>query len=366
MRHSVVELDLDRFTDNVRAIRASLSADVDLIQVIKANAYGHGVEWIAPASVSAGIRTFSVAHAEEAFELRRLCGDEIRVILLGVGADEELRQLSSKSVEVMIPDGLTLRRYEAICRKQQIVLRAHVKVDTGMGRFGVLWQEAPALLDACRQSEAVSLVGLCSHFASADGNEPFSLMQLDRFREVVKNTEGPELFRHMSNTAGFQHISGADFDAIRIGVGLLGYDCGVGPVRADVFPVLSWHTTIAQIRELPKGATVGYGSTFVAPRSIRVAVCNIGYADGFPRGLSDEAYVLIRGKRCPVLGRVSMNWITVDVSNCENLEVADPVCLIGRMGSEVLTADDLARWADTIVYDVLTAIKPSETRVLAG
>ena len=362
MRHSVVELDLARFTQNVHAIHDALPDGCELVQVIKADAYGHGVEHIAPAALSAGVRAFSVAHADEAFQLRRLCGEGVRIILLGVSDPVELADLVQEDVELMIPDLATLKLYEEVAVESEICIRAHVKVDTGMGRFGVLWTNARGLVEKIQASRHVEPVGLCSHFSSADENADFSAVQLDRFRELLRELDGCSFFRHMANTAGFQHVSGSDFDGIRVGLGLLGYDSGQGSIRADTQPVLSWSTTIAQIRELPEGATVGYGSTFVAPRSLRVAVCNIGYADGFPRRLSSDAYVLVHGRRCRVLGRVSMNWITVDVTDCHKLAVGDPVCLIGASGDEVLTAADLAGWADTIVYDVLTGIRPVEVR----
>ncbi len=362
MRHSAVSLNLDQFRENVSTVLSSLG-ETTLIFVIKADAYGHGMDRIAPAALASGIDTFAVAHVHEAVELRSIA-PTARIIIMAPIAVSDSAAVVMGGFELVVTDVDQLSDLDAAAAGSSELLKVHVKLDTGMGRFGILWTDVGGLVDKVAACRFLSLVGACSHFSSADEDAAYSAIQIARFREAVtelESTLGRSLEKHLANSAGVQYVDGALFDSVRMGLILLGYNPGCGGRRVDTRPVLSWRSVVSQLRNLPPEFPIGYGGTFVTDRETRLAVCPVGYADGYSRALSNVGVVLIDGVRCPIRGRVSMNSMTVDVTNCAHVAVGDSVTLIGEDGDEVIDADDLAVWSGSVSYEVLTGIRSLRT-----
>jgi len=253
--------------------------------------------------------------------------------------------------------------------------RAHLKVDTGMGRLGVLPAEVPAFLEAARGCRRVALEGLCSHFANADlADAALTAQQISRFRTSLGQMRAAGFdprWRHLSNSAGLLALpearDGVEMNLARPGLALYGLQPApwLRPPRA-LEPVLSWKTAVVHLKPVPTGTPISYGSTWTAPRPSRIATLPIGYADGWSRLLSNRGTVLVRGRRAPIAGRVCMDLCMVDVTDVPGVEVGDEVVLIGRQGSEVQDAHQLAALESTIAYDVLCAIGARVPRVVVG
>jgi alanine racemase len=244
----------------------------------------------------------------------------------------------------------------------------HVKIDTGMGRLGLNPDEWPALLETAGLDRRLMLEGLMTHLADADSADPaYTDRQLERFQSalgrVAASGHKPPLI-HMANSAGILMYPASHYSLVRPGIMLYGYHTLSRPrTGLDLHPVLTWHTTIAMIRSIPRGGCVGYNRTFTAPRASRIAVLPVGYADGYSRRLSNTGTVLIGGRHIPVVGRVSMDMTMVDVTDLPDTKPGDPVVLLGSQGSASITATDIAVKLDTIPYEVLCSIGPRVPRL---
>jgi alanine racemase len=347
---------------------------VDVLAVVKADAYGHGAVPISRALETAGVRFLGVALVEEGLALRE-AGLRSDILVLG-GAYEAgwEAMLEHRMIPVVFrPEHLTA--LEAAARARATTARAHLKVDTGMGRLGVLPADVPAFLEAARACRNVSLEGLCSHFANADlADAALTELQVVRFRTALGQMRAAGFdprWRHLSNSAGLLALpearDGVEMNLARPGLGLYGLQPApwLRPPRV-LEPVLSWKTAVVHLKSVPAGTPISYGSTWTAPRPSRIATLPVGYADGWSRLLSNRGTVLVRGRRAPVVGRVCMDLCMVDVTEVPGAEVGDEVVLIGRQGAEVQDAHQLAALQNTIAYDVLCAIGARVPRVVVG
>jgi alanine racemase len=249
------------------------------------------------------------------------------------------------------------------------VLALHLKVDTGMGRVGLRPQDARAAGEKIRALSSVRLVGLMTHFAEAEAEDPaFAREQLGRFAEAARGLAAAGIaapIRHAANSAGLLFLPEGRLDLVRPGI--MVYGCHPrgrkGPAEPSLRPALRFRTAVSQIRDVARGESVSYGRTFVAPRNLRVATLPAGYADGVGRLLSNRGQVLIRGRRAPIVGRVCMDMTMVDVTDLPEARVGDEAVLIGRQGAEEITADEVAELQGTISYEVLCGIGPRVPRV---
>ena len=362
---SWVEIDVTRLRSNIHAVRRSLSSRAELIFVVKANAYGHGAVRLAEEAAHAGVRWFAVAYLEEAIALRAALPD-VQLLILGVVAAEDVKQLVDLRivpVVVSVDHGLALGA-EAV--KQGVKLSVHVKVDTGMARLGLTSEEVATRGQDLTQHEGLDMIGVCSHFATVDLNDPEkAAVQHQSFHKAATQFElwlDKPLFKHMSSSRAALVFRGWDYSAIRTGIVLYGYGASEGEGDFSTQPILEWRTNVVQLKKVPAGAEVGYYGTHTTDRDTCLAVLAVGYADGYLRTLSNRGEVLIRGRRYPVVGRVSMNWITVDVGPDPEVEVGDVVTLIGRQGDEMIWANELAEICRTIPYEILTNIDASLER----
>lgn len=363
---SWVEISRKALRANVGCVRERLPAGAGILAVVKANAYGHGLGCVVP-ELAGAVQWFGVACVEEAAQVR-LLGMEHPILILGPVLPSERARVVRERFVPVISTGAEAAGFEAEAVAQGCVdFPVHVVVDTGMGRIGVWEGEALELLHAVRALDRVRIAGLATHFPSADEDPVFTREQIQRFGVLVgesRRVVSGALEVHAANSAGLLGFE-ADYATLaRPGLAL--YGCSPLPGWESQFSgVMNWKARVTLVRTLDAGRTISYGRTYTAPRSLRVATLAVGYADGYPRCLSGAgAEVLVRGRRCPVLGRVTMDQILVDVSACGAVEAGEEAVLLGGQGGVEVSVRELAAKAGTIPWEVFTGVGPRVERFL--
>ena len=372
-----IELEREAPDHNLRELRKGLKKGTILCAVVKANAYGHGVKQMVPLFRSAD--WFAVNSLEEGIELREL-GDKRPILVLGHVPLADLGEAVRHSLDLTVYNRQSLEALAGLDLQSIGSPRLHLKVETGTGRQGVAPEQVQDFLEQLQTVPGARLVGLSTHFANIEDtlNHEYAQFQLDKFQQTLEMLEGlkvrPE-YVHTAATAAAILFDKTHFNLVRAGIGIYGLWpsretylstlLGHRPVP-DLQPVLTWKTRIVQIKELPEGSYIGYGCTYRATRPIRVGVLPVGYADGYDRKLGNVAYVLIRGKRAPVIGRVCMNLTMVDISDIPRAGLEEEVVLLGRDGEERITAETMAEWAGTINYEIVTRISSFLPRKVVG
>lgn len=369
MSNTWVELDRAVLEGNLRALRRALSPKTEIVFVVKANAYGHGMIEVSRCAWTFGVRWFAVVHADEGIALRNAL-PKARIVLLGAAHPAEVPALLRHRLIPVIVDERHARALAAAARAagRKACLECHAKVDTGMGRLGFAWPEAGRLLPALARLPGLRIAGLCSHLAASSGpDKAFSRRQLDRFRQVVEACEVGGLripFQHVSNSGGILQDRAWDLSAVRAGILLYGYARRQDEAcRVRTRPFLHWKTRVLQVKEVPAGFPISYDGTYVTRRLTRIATLDAGYSDGISRLLSNKGCVLIGGRRCPIAGRVTMNLVAVDLGPRHDAKEWDEAVLIGTQGRESLWADEIAAWRHSIAYEVLTDIRTDDRRL---
>jgi alanine racemase len=361
-----LSIDLDAIEANVRAIGATLRPGTGLMAVVKANAYGHGTVGIAEAALAAGAWGFGVAAVEEGSQLRS-AGIDCPILVLGYVPHWEAERVLRLDLAVALTTeqlALALARAAAELGRPASV---HVKVDTGMGRYGLLPEEALAFLRFCRDTPGLRVEAIFTHLATADEPDPtHALRQLRCFDELCQTLDAHGLLpprRHALNSAGTVSFPAHHYDLVRCGICVYGVPPAPIAGLPELRPALALKARVARLRRLPTGSCVGYGCTFVARRPTDVALVPVGYADGLSRSLSDRGWMLVNGRRAPIVGRVSMDQSTLDVTGLGPLRQDDEVTLIGRQGEDEITATEMGAWRETIAYEVLTGLSVRVPRV---
>lgn len=355
------DVDLAALDRNVRLIRAALPARMAYVAVVKADAYGHGLPQIAARLMHAGVDLFAVANLAEAAALLET-GAGWPVLLLSPLLPGEDRRAVERGVAVTVSSADEVARLDAAAQAAGKIVNVHLKIDTGMGRAGVWHDEAQALWEQIAATPRLRLAGVCTHFASPDDDAAFTAEQRRRFLAALARCPGldpKKMLVHADNSAGLETMDGGGpFNAVRVGLLQFGVLPRAGSLLAAVRmePVLSFHTRVGLVKKLPAGATVSYGRTHTLRRDSKVAVLTAGYGDGVPRAASNRAHALVRGWRCPVLGRVTMDQIVVDVTDAPGVAVDDEAVLIGRQGGEEITLAEFSAWAGTIPWETLCAL----------
>lgn len=354
-RGTYIRVDLEAIAENTAILRRATLPAPHMLAVVKANAYGHGLTQVAKTALQNGADWLGVAIPEEGEALRN-AGVEAPILVLGAvtekGAEASVRNRLTQTVF----DPERVRMLEDAAEKLNMTADMHLKCDTGMGRIGVRSEEElRAVLNALATAPLVRLTGAFTHFADADGDsDDYSLHQIEAFNRLVALLPKGILIHAAASAASLRYPQ-ARYGMTRQGISL--YGCPPIPEAPALKPALSWHTEVVYVKDLPAGACVSYGCTYKAEKPIRVATLPVGYGDGYHRALSGKAFVLIGGKRCPVIGRVCMDQIMADVSDVpeEKLFLGAPAVLLGRQENEEITADELASWAGTISYEMLLA-----------
>jgi alanine racemase len=364
-----VRIDLAAYRRNVMALRDRLTGGAELWAVVKANAYGHDVDRLAQEAVAAGARRLCVATLSEARQLRH-GGLRASMLVMGPLDEPSVQRAVDLDVSVSVLGEAMLAGLEHAAAdgawSARRAARVHLKVDTGMGRWGIPLDEVDRSLDRLLAIDGVEVEGIMTHFATADeaDDDGFFELQLERFLDVVERARArvPGIVAHAANSAATIREPRAHLDAVRCGVATYGLDpMQQDPAAHGLDPVLSLRSHVAQLRELQPGESTGYSRSFVADEPVRVALVPIGYADGVRRALANRGHVLVHGIERPVVGNVSMDHVSVLVD--DDVRLGDVVTLIGRDGSRQVAAEDHARWCDTINYEVTCGIA-GEPRLL--
>ena len=313
--------------------------------MVKANGYGHGAVPVANAALEGGATGLAVATLEEAAQLRGLV-DPQRILVMGGLLPSQAGAASASGCSIAVSS----RELADALAESDSTVPIHLKIDTGMGRFGCSPEEAPLLAQLIDESRGTQLAGTWTHFASADSDDAMTRQQFELFLDTLSRFEVGPGMRHACNSAGALNHPDFALDAVRCGISI--YGCEWPGTR----PALALRAAVTHVKTVEKGATVGYGALWRAARQARVATVAIGYADGVHRARANRGHVLVRGGRAPLIGMVSMDAITLDVSEIPDVVVGDVATLIGRDGEQVITAEEVAEWSKTISYEVLTSI----------
>ena len=355
-----VEIDRSALRHNAAVVRERIGS-AELLAVVKANAYGHGMVGVAQA-LAHDAQLFGVANLEEAITLRSALPHPI--IILGPAIPEERLTIVERG---FIPTISTFEEAEAFDHAtSEALVPINFKIDTGMGRMGVLENEAVALFRKVSALPKIYIHSVSTHLPVSNEDAEYTRDELLRFGRLVKQfrTEVPGDYKvHVLQSAGLLAFADPTFDIVRAGLMLY----GISPLpefEKLLKPVMTWKTRIALVRDMPKGSSISYGRTFITPRRMRVATLSAGYADGYPRHLSNrEASVLVRGQRCALLGRVTMDLMMIDVSQIEDVDIGEEVVLMGRQNDQEVSATELAVRADTITWEITTRIGSRVRRV---
>lgn len=355
------EIDLAALRHNLGLLQHAVRSGTRILAVVKANAYGHNVSLVAPALYEQGVRDFGVATLGEALYLREIVPEAGQILILGALAEGQYRSVIESGFDFMLHTVAHIPLIDRLALDCGQAARLHLKVDTGMGRVGILPEEVPTAFEALAQTKHLDLRGICSHLATSDEpDSDYVELQLDRFETVREQFQAHALARrftplfHIANSDAVFQYPEAHYDMVRPGISLYGY-CSVPEV--ELRPVLALKSHIAQFKQLPKGQPLGYGRTFVTQRLTRLGVVALGYADGLSRLLSNRQDVLVAGYRLPIVGRISMDQCMIDLTDLPLwAEAGLEVVFIGRSGKEQITARDWAERLDTIPYEVLTSL----------
>ncbi len=365
-----VEIDLGALRENYRAIRALLADGVKMAPVVKADAYGHGLVPVARELDLLGAEYFGVNDLAEARALRDAGIEREIMVLLGV-EPQDAGEAVSLGVIPVVYSRESLKGLDEALRSLGAKVRVHLKMDTGMGRLGQPWWEAGEFFRFAASLETVEVTGLCSHFSTSDeADKGFSNLQIKKFKEVVETARhaglDPEEL-HMANSAGIIDLGSSQLSLVRPGITLYGCQPSKEMHNACALSqVMRLKTRVAQVKTLHAGSFVGYGNTYVTERETRMAVLPVGYANGLSRLLTNRGEVLVRGRRAPIIGRVSMSLTTVDVTDVRGVIEGDDAVIMGFMGREFIGADDIAELTSTISYEVLCLVGSTNERVYLG
>jgi alanine racemase len=382
LRPTFVEVDLEGLIYNFFLLRNHVGNQVEILPVIKADAYGHGVLPVARELIQAGARKLAVATLEEGIELRE-AGFQNPIVILGGILDRQVSQVITYRLTPFVFDLKTVQALSHQAIQKERPVKVHVEVDTGMGRLGVPYTEALGFLETLFRYPGIELEGLATHFATADEPEnEFVKIQIHRFYQVyhqVKKAGYQIPFYHISNSAGllnalvsnemkqFEGVTGKltpIFNMVRPGIAL--YGVPPAPDLASVLPlkpVMKFKTEVVFLKRVSPGTPISYGRSFITSQESLVATLPVGYGDGYSRFLSNKGEVLIQGKRCPIIGRVCMDFCMVDVSRIPQVKVGDEVVLMGDQETDQITATEVAAWIGTIPYEVVCSIGRRVPRV---
>ena len=378
-RRVTVEIDLKALVRNYRKIVAHVKP-AKVLCVLKANAYGLGVADYAKALASAGCTMFGVAEPFEALELRRALASTAgrgrlapEIQILSSILPDEIDEMVKAGVILPVIDVATAKLISAAAVKAKKVAKVHFKLDTGMGRLGILVKDALDVMREVRKLPNLDCEGVFSHFPMAyDPKDPFTKRQIKLFKDIVAAAE-KEGFRfkkvHIAASDGINNFPEAakkPFTLVRTGINLHGSFDPYGKKALKVEPVLTLKTRVAQVRELPAGTTLGYGRTWCLNAPTRVATVSAGYADGLPLALTNRGSVFIGGRRCKIVGRISMDYTTVDVSDVPDVKPGDEVVCFGKCGKDSITPDDWAALKGTHAYDIICSLGNRVQRIPVG
>jgi alanine racemase len=372
-----IEISRRALAHNIRQFRRLVGPKRKFLAVVKANAYGHGILEVAAIAVEEGVDWLGVDSVDEGAVLRR-AGIGAPILVLGYAPLASLEEAVVRDLRLTVYNRETVARLGDLSARLHKAVRVHVKLETGTWRQGVAAKDLAAFVRDVRKRPGLVVEGLSSHFANIEDTtqHDYPRRQLEVYRASCRALErgGPRVpLKHMSCTAATILFPEPGFNLARVGIGLYGLwpsketylSCLLEKKEPlSLEPVLSWKARVAQVKRVPAGADIGYGCTYRTTRQTVLAVIPVGYFDGYDRGLSNAAHVLLKGRRAPVRGRVAMDFFMADVTDVPGPKPEDEVTLLGADGRERISAEDLASLAGTISYEILARINPLIPRVV--
>jgi alanine racemase len=367
------EIDLDALRENLSWIRRRVGSGVRVLTVVKADAYGHGLRRIAAHLMEHGTDVFGVANLAEARAIRGL-HESCPILMLGACLPDEVEDTIRDRVMPTLSSLEEADWFSSAAVRLGVTVQVQVKVDTGMGRLGMMAEDAARIIDQIRRLPGLRLEGIYTHFAVAEEDADYSAWQRQRFESLLAALRNQGLAIpcvHGGNSAALLHEPGCHWDLVR--PGLLVYGVAPPGSRRDngaevrpVRPVMSLRCRVSFLKAVRPGDSLSYGRTFVAEGALRVATLTAGYGDGYPRAASNRAMVLVGGRRCRVLGRVTMDQTLVDVTAVDGVRVGDEGVLFGCQGAESITVNELAAWCGLVPWEILTGISYRVPRLYRG
>jgi alanine racemase len=367
------EVDLDALRHNLAWIRHRVGPRVQIMTVVKADAYGHGLKQIAALLMQSGTDIFGVANLAEARTIRSV-GQGWPILMLGACLPDEVEAAVREDVRPTLSTQVEAAAFSAAAVRQHKTVPVHVKIDTGMGRLGAAPAAALDLLQAIQRLPGLALEGVYTHYAAAEDDTNFSRQQAQVFQKLIGRAKRDGLripLVHANNSAGLLHEPRTNYNLVRPGLLVYGVRpqsrrATPGASHAPFHPALSFKCRVTLVKDIQRGTSLSYGRAFTARRPMRVATLSAGYGDGYLRAGSSRARVLVGGQPCHVLGRITMDQMMVDVSRVPSAAPGDEAVLIGQQGNATITAADLAGWCRTVPWEVLTAITYRVPRLYRG
>ena len=367
MNTSWVEISGDLLKHNLSQFRTLVGPKILLSVCVKGNAYGHGLVECGKFMIENGADWLNVNALYEA-EILRDAGVKSPIYVMGYVPLKDLHRISELDLRVVVYNLETLHELEKIGKP----VRIHLKLETGNNRQGIREEDLPLFTDFLSNTKFVQLEGTATHFANIEDtlDHGFAMKQLAKFQEMSAKLN-PKI-RNCANSAATMLFPETHFEMVRLGISAYGMwpsnetriSLKETGKKVDLKPILTWKTLIGQIKTVPEGEYIGYGCSYRAGRDTKIAILPIGYYDGYDRVLSNQAYVLINGKRAPVRGRICMNIMMADVTDIPEARIENEVVLLGSQGDEVITAEQMAQWAGTINYEITTRINERIPRIL--
>jgi alanine racemase len=355
-RPAWIEIDLQRLSRNFQLINQDKPKGLQILSVVKDDGYGHGALAVARAALEAGAGFLGLSTLQEAITLRDQ-GVQARLLLLGDRQENELPWCVAHDLTCCVSEPISVMQLSTVAARANKRFPVHLKINTGMNRYGVRWTEAASLAQLIESTNSLYLEGVLSHFAQSDeADKGFAMLQLSRFEEALRDIAALGIkvkLKHLCNSGGFLDLPQAHFDMVRIGILPLGvYPSSVCRRIPGIEPVMTVKARIAAVQNLLAGDSVGYGMRYTATGPRRIAVLPLGYGDGFPR-VRNQGCALVHGQRAPLVGGVAMDAITVDVTEIQAAKLWDEAVILGRQGEEEITVHDLAKLKNSVSYDLL-------------
>lgn len=360
------EIDLDAIAHNARLLKDRAGAESELMAAVKANAYGHGAVPVSKAALEGGASQLAVHRTREGVQLRQ-AGITAPILIMGYTLPAESKRVVCWDLTPTVNSKVQAKAVSAAAMAQDRALPIHVKVDTGMGRYGLLPDEVLDFVRFLNDLPGLILEGLYTHFAVADlADKSFTRHQFSIYMDVVGQLEEAGFafpLKHVANSAATLDLPEMALDVVRCGIALYGLrPSGEVEPAVPLQPALSLKSRVARVRTVPAGSSISYGRTYVTDKATDVALVPVGYGDGYHRLISNRGAVLIHGQRAPIVGRVCMDQFVVSVDHIRDVQLHDEVVLIGRQDGECISAEEVAGWAETINYEVTSSLLPRVAR----
>ena len=367
LRPAYLEIDLKALASNVRNIKRRSGKKVELLAIVKADGYGHGSYEVSKVALKNGAGSLGVAFLEEGIELREN-GIKAPILILSPEFYGREKELIEYDLQPAIADLDFVKNLNREAKKQNKIAEVYLKIDTGMRRYGIEPSSALDFVKGVQQLKNIRLKGVLSQFSTTeDTDKDFAEEQLYLFKKAVKQLEelnGDRLVRSIANSGAFLKLPQSYFDQVRIGILMYGvYPSPKLVKRVEVNPVMSLKSRIVQIKEVEKGESVGYGRTFITKRRTKIGTIPLGYADGYPWQLSNRGWVLVKGKRVPIIGRVCMDAFMIDLTALKDVKTGEEVVLMGKQGKEKIDAHQIAGWANSFSYEIVSRMEKRLPRV---